>query len=191
MRVIVPSVYTPGTWFRSRFLAPSCVALWACAPGSTSDPDLPNTIEQRRPGSSIDAKDQPGLDAGSALPDDAAMNRDMTVVPIADAARKISADGPGDERSDPGASLLNRDVLHLIEIEVAAQDLQMLITDRTKRVMAALSFDGQKIAMVTAHRKGKTTGSSTKPSLVVDLDDLVPNQNLVHRTGNPVKHSAV
>ena len=79
---------------------------------------------------------------------------------------------------DPTDVIFDLTVLHEITIEVAAADLTVLVTDRTKRTPCKVTFDGREVPMATAHRKGLSTGSSTKPSLVLDFDDLVPGQKL-------------
>jgi len=113
--------------------------------------------------------------ADAAAPADAAAN--ATSSPSPDAAADVArSDGAP---ADPTTAVFDPDVLHQITLDVAAQDLQTLLTDRTKRIAGTLTFDGRTVANVTAHRKGLTTGSSTKPSLVIDLDDLVKNQKLL------------
>ena len=56
--------------------------------------------------------------------------------------------------------------------------LPTLLADRTKRIPCQVTYDGQVLGMATAHRKGLTTGSSTKPSLVLKFDEVMKGQKL-------------
>jgi hypothetical protein len=70
------------------------------------------------------------------------------------------------------------DILHEIALEVEPALLPQLLTDRTKRIPVTLTFDGATIPDVVAHRKGLTTGSSSKPSLVLDINELGKGRKL-------------
>jgi spore coat protein H len=77
---------------------------------------------------------------------------------------------------DPSAAIFDLTKLHDVRIEVAAADLDTVKSDRDARIAASASFDGQPINMIVTHRKGYTTGSAVKPSLVLDIDDTVKTQ---------------
>jgi spore coat protein H len=77
---------------------------------------------------------------------------------------------------DPAAAIFDLTKLHDVRIEVAAADLDTVKNNRDARIAATAYFDNQTLSMIVTHRKGYTTGSSTKPSLVLDIDDTVKNQ---------------
>jgi spore coat protein H len=79
---------------------------------------------------------------------------------------------------DPSDVIFDLTKLHDVRVTVADSDLDNLRNNRDARIAATLYFDGQQLNNIVAHRKGFTTGNSTKPSLVLDLDDTVKNQNL-------------
>jgi hypothetical protein len=80
--------------------------------------------------------------------------------------------------SDPSEAIFDLTKLHDVRVYVASADLDSLRNDRDARIAATAYFDGQKLDMIVTHRKGYTTASTSKPSLVLDLDDTVKNQKL-------------
>jgi hypothetical protein len=80
--------------------------------------------------------------------------------------------------ADASDALFDLTKLHDVRVYVAATDLDTLRNDRDARIAATAYVDGQKLDMIVTHRKGFTTASPNKPSLVLDFDDTVKNQKL-------------
>jgi hypothetical protein len=87
-----------------------------------------------------------------------------------------SAAGSGAAADDPSAVIFDLTKLHDVRVDVAPSDVDSLRNDRTARIAATATIDGQKLSMIVTHCKGYSSASSTKPSLVFDLDDTVKNQ---------------
>lgn len=79
-----------------------------------------------------------------------------------------------------GARVFDLDVLHAVELTVAASDLDTLDHDQTTRVPATLSFDGEVVAQVGLRKKGASSlrPLADKPGFTIKLDEYVGGRRL-------------
>ncbi len=85
--------------------------------------------------------------------------------------------GPG---TVPGARVFDGEVLHTVELTVAAGDLDTLDDDQSVRVPATLHFDGEVVAEVGLRKKGASSlrPLADKPGFTVKLDEYVGGRRL-------------
>jgi spore coat protein H len=102
----------------------------------------------------------------------------------ADGAAPGGQDGQvGDGGGAPGAAALqnvwNTNVLHQISITVAPADLQILDTDKTRRVPCTFTFDGVTLNRVGIRRKGNVGSAEPgKQPYSIKTDEFVMGQKL-------------
>jgi hypothetical protein len=148
--------------------APAATARTGPQPAGAADAGPPR---DGPPGARAEAPPAPGagerVDAGAG----AATGRDGGAAAEPGAPPVVTAD-------DPSEAVLSLAVFHQIALEVSPADLPALLNDRTKTVPCKIVYDGRELPLSTAHRKGLTSGSSTKPSLVVKFDEVNKKQNL-------------
>lgn len=92
-----------------------------------------------------------------------------------------SPDGPPVVVPVPGEKVFDLDVLHEVELTVAASDLPALDDDANEnRVPATIKFDGQVIANVGLRKKGTSSRRplSGKAGFTVKINEYVPGQKL-------------
>ena len=87
------------------------------------------------------------------------------------------ADGAGPE---PGAHVFDPDVLHDVEITVAAADLATLDNDQSVRVRCTITFDGVTVADAGCKKKGTTSVRplSEKVGFTIKMNEHVSGQKL-------------
>lgn len=88
---------------------------------------------------------------------------------------------PGPPPPPAGQNLFDPNVLHTLELTVAAADLPKLDDDaNTERVPATLVFDGQTITNVGLRKKGTSSRRplADKTGFTVKLNEFVPGQKL-------------
>lgn len=88
-------------------------------------------------------------------------------------------DGPG-KPPEIGLNVFNENVLHELELTVAAADLPVLDGDTEARVPAVIKFDGQTITNVGLRKKGTTSRRplSQKSGFTIKFNEYVKGQKL-------------
>jgi spore coat protein CotH len=79
-----------------------------------------------------------------------------------------------------GEQVFDLDVVHRIEITVAAEHLDTLENDQETRVPATLSYDGVTVTDVGIKKKGQTSlrPLSGKPGFTIKINEFTPGQRL-------------
>lgn len=88
--------------------------------------------------------------------------------------------GQASTADEPGASVFDRDRLHLVSITVAPADIGRLDEHTETRVPATVVFDGVTLTQVGVRNKGQTSFQpvSGKPGFSVKFDEFVAGQKL-------------